>query len=95
MEMIEETEYDEVAQCDHSYSKRCHTTYVTIMSHNKRKIVMKIIGRIVSLSMNKLPSTRQFRSVELLWSRIVTFRDLRFAGLSMSQSAGPSRRFMM
>jgi len=29
VEMIEETEYDEVAQCDHSYSKRCHTTYVT------------------------------------------------------------------
>jgi len=29
VEMIEETEYDEVVQCDHSYDKRCHTTYVT------------------------------------------------------------------
>merc|ERR1712087_179819 len=28
-EMIEETEYDDVVQCDHSYDKRCHTTYVT------------------------------------------------------------------
>ena len=27
--MIEETEYDEVVQCDHSYDRRCHTTYVT------------------------------------------------------------------
>ena len=22
-------EHDEVVQCDHSYDKRCHTTYVT------------------------------------------------------------------
>jgi len=29
VEMIEETEYDEVVQCDHSYDRRCHTTYVT------------------------------------------------------------------
>merc|ERR1711892_882453 len=25
----EDTEYDDVVQCDHSYDKRCHTTYVT------------------------------------------------------------------
>ena len=29
VEMVEETEYDELVQCDHSYDKRCHTTYVT------------------------------------------------------------------
>ena len=29
MEMVQEIEYDEVVQCDHSYDKRCHTTYVT------------------------------------------------------------------
>jgi len=29
VEMVEETEYDDVVQCDHSYDKRCHTTYVT------------------------------------------------------------------
>merc|ERR1719348_1351474 len=27
--MVEEIEYDDVVQCDHSYDKRCHTTYVT------------------------------------------------------------------
>jgi len=29
VEMVEETEYDETIQCDHSYDRRCHTTYVT------------------------------------------------------------------
>merc|ERR1711997_245745 len=29
VDMIEETEYDDVVQCDHSYDKRCHTTYTT------------------------------------------------------------------
>jgi len=29
VEMVEQTEYDEEVQCDHSYDKRCHTTYVT------------------------------------------------------------------
>ena len=29
VEMVEETEYNDVVQCDHSYDKRCHTTYVT------------------------------------------------------------------
>jgi hypothetical protein len=27
--MVEETEYDEVVECKHSYSERCHTTYTT------------------------------------------------------------------
>merc|ERR1712198_331178 len=29
VEVVEETEYDETVQCDHSYDRRCHTTYVT------------------------------------------------------------------
>jgi len=29
VEMVEQTEYDDVVQCDHSYDKRCHTTYIT------------------------------------------------------------------
>merc|ERR1711962_530872 len=29
VEMEEETEYDDVGQCDHSYDRRCHTTYTT------------------------------------------------------------------
>ena len=26
---MEETQYDEVVTCDHSYNTRCHTSYVT------------------------------------------------------------------
>ena len=29
LEIAEETEYEEVIQCEHSYERRCHTTYVT------------------------------------------------------------------
>lgn len=29
IETVEEIEYDEVEQCDHSYDRKCHTTYVT------------------------------------------------------------------
>merc|ERR1711936_424523 len=29
VEMVEETEYDDVVQCDHSYDKRCHISYIT------------------------------------------------------------------
>merc|ERR1712083_249152 len=29
VDIIEETEYDDVVQCDHSYDKRCHTTFET------------------------------------------------------------------
>jgi len=29
VEMVEETEYDDVVQCDHSYDRRCHQTFVT------------------------------------------------------------------
>ena len=27
--MVEEMEYGDVVQCDHSYDRRCHTNYVT------------------------------------------------------------------
>ena len=29
VEMVEETGYDDVVQCNHSYDRRCHTTYTT------------------------------------------------------------------
>ena len=29
VEMVEEIVYDDMVTCDHSYDKRCHTTYVT------------------------------------------------------------------
>ena len=29
VEMVKETQYEDVVKCDHSYDRRCHTTYVT------------------------------------------------------------------
>jgi len=29
VDMVEETEYDEVIKCDHSYDRRCHISYIT------------------------------------------------------------------
>merc|ERR1712002_701020 len=95
VEMIEETEYDDVVQCDHSYDRRCHTTYVTQYESQQEEECEENPGRTVSLSTNRLPSTRLLRSAEPLLSRIVMSRDLRFAEPSMNLSAGPSRRSTM
>ena len=37
VEMVEETEYYEIVQCDHSYDRRCHTTYVTNESQQEEE----------------------------------------------------------
>ena len=29
LELLEETRYDDEVRCEHSYDRRCHTTYVT------------------------------------------------------------------
>merc|ERR1719168_252978 len=95
VEMVEEIEYDDVVQCDHSYDKRCHTTYVTNYESQQEEGASRTSGRAASSSTGRLPSTRQSRCAELPWSRIVMCRDLRSAELNMNLSAGPSRRCMM
>ena len=94
VEMVEETEYDDVVQCDHSYDKRCHTTYVTTYESQQEEECEENYRKTVLLSMRRLLSMRLLIYAELLLSRIVMSRDLRSAELSMSLSAGPSRRFM-
>merc|ERR1712080_396179 len=95
VEMIEEIEYDDVVQCDHSYDRRCHTTYVTQYESQQEEDSKRTSGRTVSLSTSRLPSTRPLRFAGLLLSRIVISRDLRSAGPSTSPSVGPSRRCTM
>merc|ERR1712179_135587 len=80
VEMVEETEYDETVQCDHSYSRR--------------RTVRRTSGRAASSSTSRSPSTRRPRCAELPSSRTATSRAPRSAGPSTSPSAGPSRRFM-
>merc|ERR1712215_613357 len=38
VEMVEETEYDDVVQCDHSYDKRCHIEYEQIAFNETAEI---------------------------------------------------------
>merc|ERR1712192_43378 len=61
---------------------------------SRRRSARRTSERAVSSSTSRLPSTRLWRSAELLWSRIATSRDPRSAALSTSPSAGPSRRSM-
>ena len=32
--MVEETVYDDVVECDHSYDRQCHTSYTTTFEVN-------------------------------------------------------------
>ena len=44
--MREETEYDEILTCDHSYDKRCHTSYILpSMNLTRSKSVMRSTER--------------------------------------------------
>merc|ERR1711970_1443896 len=65
------------------------------MNLSRRKNVKRTSERTVSLIMRRLPSMRLLRSAELLLSRIVIFRDLKFVQLNMSLSVGPNRNNMM
>merc|ERR1719483_556662 len=65
------------------------------MSPSRRRSARRTTGRAVSLNTRRLLSLRLLRSAELPLLRTVMSRDLRFAELNMSLSAGPSRRFMM
>ncbi len=40
--MVEETEYDEVIECHHSYNERCHITY-KVMEWLGQTIVIKVV----------------------------------------------------
>ena len=60
--MVEETQFDEVVTCDHSYDKRCHTSYVTSFlsqqeeecEENFRKVsVFILINSYIHLFSNK------------------------------------------
>merc|ERR1712200_240085 len=65
------------------------------MNLSRRRNVKRTSERIVSLIMRRLPSMRLLRSAELPLSGIVISKDLKFAELNMSLSAGLSRRNMM
>ena len=65
VQMVEETVYDKVMQCDHSYDRRCHTTYTTSYE-SQQENARRTSGRPASLSSRKQPGMRLSMSVEPL-----------------------------
>merc|ERR1719341_2932808 len=65
------------------------------MSLSRRRSARRTSGKTASLNMRRLLLMRLLLSAEPLWSRTVISRDLKYVELSMSLSAGPSKRFMM
>merc|ERR1711892_399101 len=65
------------------------------MSPSRRRSAKRTSGKAVSLNMRRLLLMRLLLFAEPLRSRTVTFRDLKYVELSMSLSAGLSKRFMM
>merc|ERR1712080_70404 len=95
VEMIEETEYDEVVQCDHSYDRRCHTTYVTQYESQQEEDCEENFRKICFIEYEQIAFNETAEICRTLLSRIVISRDLRSAGPSTSPSVGPSRRCTM
>merc|ERR1711971_348499 len=67
VEMVEETEYDDVVQCDHSYDRRCHTTYVTNYESQQEEDCEENFRTAASSSTSRSPSTRPPASAGPLW----------------------------
>ena len=82
--MVEHTEYDDVVTCDHSYDKRCHTSYVTSFvsqqqqecEENFRKVRIQNTMTFVLF----VPLIGAFRFVISSMSPMPTMRQLRSAG---------------
>merc|ERR1712080_600178 len=60
VEMIEEIEYDDVVQCDHSYDRRCHTTYVT--QYEYQQIALTRLPRSAGPPLSRIVMSRDLRS---------------------------------
>merc|ERR1712128_70581 len=65
------------------------------MSHSRRRSARRTSGKTASLNMRRLLLMKQYLFAERLWSRTVMSKVLRFAELSMSQSAGLNKKYMM
>ena len=93
--MVEQTEYDDVIQCDHSYDKRCHTTYVTNYESQQEEECEENFRKSCFIEYEKIAIQETVAVCRKPLFKDCEVEDLRFVGLSMSLSAGPSRRYMM
>jgi hypothetical protein len=44
--MVDETEYDDVMTCDHSYDRRCHTSYTTTYEAQQVNILVIALDEV-------------------------------------------------
>merc|ERR1712198_568330 len=95
VEMVEETEYDEVVQCDHSYDRRCHTTYVTNYESQQEEECEENFRKNCFINYEKIAFNETVQVCRTPLVKDCMCRDLRSVELSMNLSAGPSRRSMM
>ena len=75
--MVEETEYDDVVECKHSYSQRCHTTYTTDFEPQQVRIniAQLVIFKIKILNCQAVPN-----GIRAQWPSF-PFLPLEFAAL--------------
>merc|ERR1712223_288576 len=92
VEMIEETEYDEVVQCDHSYDRRCHTTYVTQYESQQEEDCDENFRKSCFIEYEQIAFNETATVCRTPLVKDCDVRALRSAGPSTSPSAGPSRR---
>merc|ERR1712080_762326 len=91
VEMIEEIEYDDVVQCDHSYDRRCHTTYVT-QYESQQEEVEENFRKSCFIEYEQIAFNETAEICRTPLVKDCDVRDLRSAGPSTNPSAGPSRR---
>jgi len=57
--MVEETEYDDVIECKHSYSQKCHTTYTTDFEPQQEEECEENFIKNCFIDYRKIASTEQ------------------------------------
>ena len=59
--MVEETEYDEVITCKHSYSEKCHTTYTTDFEPQQEEDCEETFTKSCFIEYKKVASDEQIK----------------------------------
>ena len=74
IEMVEETEYDEVVTCDHSYNRRCHTSYVTSYISTQQEECDENFRSLSLAQLGPAPGSAQVLLMILSWQESLLYR---------------------
>merc|ERR1712013_43876 len=95
VEMVEETEYDDVVQCDHSYDKRCHTTYVTNYDSQQEEECEETFRKSCFIEYEQIAIKETVNICRKPLVKDCEVEGPEICRTDMNLSAGPSRRNMM